>query len=383
MTTTNLALRPVRAHATGPAPQAVTALVGDLIRGLRGRPAAAVLYFASSRYDPTDLAGPIAAQFPGTAVIGCSTAGEFTDERTGSEGISAIAFPVGILDRARAALGELSTDVVVGTQQAVEQLETALGSRLRALDPTRHVGFVLIDGLTGCEEQVNETLGNIAPLLEFVGGSAGDDLAFERTWVAAGDRISYQGVALLVAESAAPFHIIKTCSFRPTGKVLTITRTDPTGRLVFEIDGRPAAEAYAEAVGVDVDRLDSTVWMRHPLGLMIGGEPWIRSPQCVEAGGSIRFYAQLRPGLHVQLMSAGNLVTDTRDALAQGRTALGGVVRGAVLFNCVLRRLEMDAGGTGELFVAGLQGIPVAGFHTYGETWLGHVNQTLTGVLFG
>jgi hypothetical protein len=82
-------------------------------------------------------------------------------------------------------------------------------------------------------------------------------------------------------------------------------------------------------------------------------------------------------------MSAGNLLADTRDALEQGRTALGGVVRGAVLFNCVLRRLEMDADGTAELFVAGLQGIPTAGFHTYGETWLGHVNQTLTGVLFG
>jgi hypothetical protein len=383
MTTTDLALRPVRAQATGPAPQAVTALVSDLIRGLRGHPAAAVLYFASSRYDPADLAGPIAAHFPGTAVIGCSTAGEFTDERTGSDGISAIAFPVGILDRARASLGDLSTDVAVGTQQAVGRLEAALGSQLRELDPARHVGFVLIDGLTGCEEQVNEALGNAAPLLEFVGGSAGDDLAFERTWVAAGDRISYQGVALLVAESAVPFHIIKTCSFRPTGKVLTITRADLEGRLVFEIDGRPADEAYAEAVGVDVDRLDSTVWMRHPLGLMIGGEPWIRSPRSVETGGSIRFYAQLRPGLQLQLMSAGNLVVDTRDALEQGRMALGGVVRGAVLFNCVLRRLEMDADGTAELFVAGLQGIPTAGFHTYGETWLGHINQTLTGVLFG
>ena len=43
----------------------------------------------------------------------------------------------------------------------------------------------------------------------------------------------------------------------------------------------------------------------------------------------------------------------------------------------------MDAENTAPAFVEAFDGIPVAGFHTYGETWLGHVNQTLTGVVFG
>jgi hypothetical protein len=42
--------------------------------------------------------------------------------------------------------------------------------------------IVLIDGLHGDEEVVNERLGNAAPLLNVVGGSAADDLAFQRTW---------------------------------------------------------------------------------------------------------------------------------------------------------------------------------------------------------
>jgi hypothetical protein len=54
-----------------------------------------------------------------------------------------------------------------------------------------------------------------------------------------------------------------------------------------------------------------------------------------------------------------------------------------VLFNCILRRLELDANGSTQAFVQTFKEISAAGFHTYGESWLGHMNQTLTGVLFG
>jgi hypothetical protein len=381
-TTTYATQQLVRARVTGAASSAVPELTSCLLSGLRGTPAAAVLYFASSRYDPQHLAGPISAAFPGAAVIGCSTAGEFTDQVDGTGGISAVAFPHGLLTGAVAALGELSGDVEAGTQAAVSRLEWRLGIQLRDLDPADHVGFVLLDGMHGCEEKVNDTLGNAAPLLEFVGGSAGDDLAFERTWVAAGEEVSYHGVALLVARSGVPYQIVKTCSFVPTGRTMRITKADVAGRYVQELDGRPAAEVYAEAVGVPMHTLDSAVWSRYPVGLMIDGQPWIRSPQSVVDGG-IRFYAQLRPGMQVELMSAGDLVGDTREAMERALASLGGQVRGAVLFNCILRRLEMDAEGLTESFLAALGQIPSAGFHTYGETWLGHVNQTLTGIVFG
>lgn len=377
-------LTAVRAHADGPAPHAVESLARALRDGLGQRQAAAVLYFASAGYRPEDLAGPLTAQFPGATVAGCSTAGEFTDTVNGTGGISAIALPQGLLTQVTAALGDLSADAGAGTDDAVRRIEAQLGRPLRELDPARHLGLVFIDGLHAAEELVNERLGNAAPMLDVIGGSAGDDLAFDHTWVAVGDQVSQHGIALLVCATAVPFQIIKTCSFTPApGDPLRITKADVASRTVLEFDGRPAAEAYAEAVGVRVEDLDASVWMQHPVGLMIEGQPWIRSPREVTPEGGITFYAQILEGMEVHVMNPGDLVGETAAAIASARASLGGHTSAAIWFNCILRRLELDAGHLGDAFLAALGPTPAAGFHTYGETWLGHVNQTLTGVLFG
>ncbi|MCX2184577.1 FIST C-terminal domain-containing protein [Streptomyces sp. SKN60] len=372
----------VRAHATGPARQAVARLIADLDQGLAGRTPTALLYFASSAYDPGDLAPALSGRFPGTTVVGCSTAGEFTDLRNGTGGISAVALPHDVITGAAAVLGTIGTDAGEGTTKAVMDLEERIRVQLRHLDPAHHFGFLLVDGVHAAEEQVNDTLGNAAPLLDFVGGSAGDDFALQATWVAIGAEVSYDGVVLMVCRSAVPFRIVKTCSFTPAGTVLRATSATPALRTVHQFDGRPAAQAYADAVGVPVDALDVDVFMEHPVGLMLDGQPWIRTPQAATPDSGLRFWAQILPGMEVDVMRSGNLLADTRTALRQTRLDLGGT-SGAVLFNCGFRRLEMDAKNLSAAFPSALDGIPTAGFHTYGESWLGHVNQTLTGVVFG
>jgi hypothetical protein len=382
-TSTVTDLTAARAFAEGPATQVVDHLATSLLAGLGDRTAMAVMYFASSEYDPAELAGPLTRRFPDTTVIGCSSAGEFTNGHNSHRGVSAIAFPEGLFLRSVAALGDLSTDSAVGTDAAIASVERQLGAGLRQLDPSRWLGLVLIDGLHGHEEMVNERIGNAAPTLDVVGGSAGDDLTFTDTWVAVGDQISHHGVALLIAEVAVPFRVVKTCSFSPSGTVLQITKADVPNRTVLEFDGKPAVQGYADALGLSADQVDSTTFMAHPVGLMIDGEPWIRSPQAVTDGGGLRFYAQILEGMEVELMTSGDLIAETAQAIDAARTELGGTVSAAVLFNCILRRLEIDAKEISEPFLDVFRDVPMAGFHTYGETWLGHVNQTLTGVVFG
>jgi hypothetical protein len=167
------------------------------------------------------------------------------------------------------------------------------------------------------------------------------------------------------------------------GRTFTITDADVPQRIVWELDGRPAAQVYAEAVGCGAADLGSTVFMSHPVGLMIDGRPWIRSPQQVVEGRGLKFYCQVLPQMQVELMRGTDLIAETRNDLRRAAGDLGGQVSGAVMFNCILRRLEIDQKNLGDKFVDALADIPTAGFHTYGESWLGHINQTLTAVLFG
>lgn len=355
----------------------------EIIDGLGDIDAGAVLFFASPSVGGEAFAEALTRRFPKAAVIGCTTAGEFTEQHTGTGGVTAVALPNSLVRSVASALADLDHGVDAGIAAAVADLERQVGKPLRELDPGRYVGLVLIDGLHGDEERVNDVLGNAAPLLSFVGGSAGDDLAFVKTRVFAGGKGHDNGAALLVLESAAPFQIIKSCSFVPMGRTFTITEADVPARTVWALDGRPAAEVYAEAVGRPVSELGSNAFMSHPVGLMIDGRPWIRSPQRVIDGRGIKFYCQVLPDMQVELMRGTDLVGETRDDLRRAADELGGQVSGAIMFNCILRRLEIDEKGLADGFVDALGGVPTAGFHTYGESWLGHINQTLTAVLFG
>jgi hypothetical protein len=343
----------------------------------------AIVLFVAHTMDGAAVARAVQAQHRAAAVVGCTTAGEFGAGHTGEGGASAFGLPVGPVVRAASAFGELAGGAAAGVRRAVAALEARLGAPLRTLDPSRHVGVVLVDGLHGHEEEVNRALGNAAPLLSFVGGSAGDNLAFRETRVFDGAGQSAEGVVLLLLELARPHAVMKTCSFAPTAARFTITRADVAARTVYEVDGRPVLAAYAEALGTTPERLDAALFMKHPVGLMMDGEPWIRSPQQALFDGGLKFYCEIQEGMEVTVMRSTDLVADTAAAVRRAAASLGGPARGALLFNCILRRLELDAERSHARFLGAFAGIPAAGFHTYGESWLGHMNQTCAGILFG
>ena len=364
--------------------QNTSVAAAELSAQLEGLDAALIVFFASHKHDGNAIAQKLRAGHRNTQVIGCTTAGEFTERGTMNGGVTALAIGHDKIARCSARLVRYDDG---GVEASLTRAAGAMGkeigvANLRAADPAKYVGIVLFDGLSGHEEEGNEVLGNIAPMLSFVGASAGDGLEFASTTVFANGESTSNGAVLLLMEAAVPFTIGKTCSFQPTDHAFRVTRADVKNRTVYELDGKPVLEVYAQALGTTPDKLDSAIFMSNPVGLVIDNEPWIRSPMRALPDGGLKFYCNIAQGMKIRIMKSTDLVKDAHQAMADAQKALGAPVSGGLAFNCVLRKLEMDAKNLHNDFLGSFKGMQVGGFHTYGETWLGHINQTLTALWF-
>ena len=319
-----------------------------------------VLYFHSSSFDAAAVGALITNAYPGVPSLGCSTAGELVTGKMLDGSLVVAGFDSHEIPRAE--IVEIAEDDVKGA------LSTLTG-RYEKVELATHVGLILMDGLSGKEEALMESLGDNTDLT-FVGGSAGDDLKFVKTSVVVNGKVTAGVGAMALLYVPGGFDLIKTQSFCTTGKTLTPTHVDRKTRAVLEFDGKPAAQAYAEAVSATSAEAAAKAFMTNPLGLMAGDEPFVRSPQRID-GDKVHFYCSVHEGVELAVLQGQNIVADTEKALSQTQ------YHSLIVFNCILRTLDLKNQGRtdafGKLFTK-----PTIGFSTYGEAFIGHINQTAT-----
>ncbi|HWQ68267.1 MAG TPA: FIST N-terminal domain-containing protein [Methanospirillum sp.] len=335
-----------------------------------------VIYFASSHYNPDVISDSMKEAFPDATVVGCSTAGEIISGKMLKNSVVAMAFDKDAIAAVAASPVDLKDPHAAGT--VLTDLAGVFGKKPLDLDPSEYVGIILIDGLSCAEEHVMEKIGDITNI-PVIGGSAGDDLAFSKTNVYYNGRVFSNAAVLVLLKPSCRFDIIKTQSFCGLGKKLIPTKVDAATRKVLEFNGKPAITAYAEAVGVSTDKVTSE-FMKHPVGLISGSEPFVRSPQRVD-GDALCFYCQIRDGVDLEILESTDIIEDTKEALNVMEKKVG-EIKGLINFNCILRTLQLEqegkTGAYGELFTS----IPTIGFSTYGEEYIGHINQTATMLVF-
>lgn len=341
-----------------------------------------VIFFCSSRHDLGVVGEILKARFP-CPVIGCTTAGEITSEEGYIEGSI-----VGV---------SLSSDEVIVHPRLIYPLDTfdlseaeALAKHLRQelalasnFDSARMFGLLLVDGLSMREEQIISALYNPLGEVQIVGGSAGDDLAFQQTKVYWNGEFLSRAAVFALLETTLPFKTFRTQHFEPTDTRLVITESDCATRTVKEINGNPAAEEYAEAVGIKPQDLSPQVFAAYPVMLKIGGEFYIRSIQKANPDGSLTFYCAIDNGLVLTIAKGTALLDNLRQCLTKIREAVptSQLILGC---DCILRRLELQQKGLLDDARGLLAGTNFVGFSTYGEQFNGiHINQTLTGVALG
>ena len=336
-----------------------------------------VVFFASPKYEPDKISLGMQESFPDATVFGCSTAGEIVSGRMLNGAVVAMAFDEEAMPGVRIeVLENLGNKIAVA--ESFSSFENHFGEPVVEMNPAQYVGIILTDGLNGAEEKLMETIGDSTNVL-FIGGSAGDDLKFESTHVFANGKAYTDAAVLALLKPGMPFEFIKTQSVSDRGVELAVTKANSARREVVELNNQPAATAYAQALGVSVNELKD-YFPTNPLGLVIDGDPYVRSPQRLQ-GDSVIFYCGSIEGMTLSLLETGDIIEDTRRDLTDAKSRLGGI-SGLIVFNCAHRALELankrQSAAYGELFAK----IPTIGFNSYGEQFIGHMNQTATMIAF-
>jgi hypothetical protein len=337
-----------------------------------------VVFFASTQYDPSQISAEIQKVAGNALTIGCTTAGEIGNGKMMKGSVVALGLEDDTLeDVCVQVIPEIKNCNDISA--AFKAFEQHFGKPMSELDIEKYVGLIIVDGLQTSEEKLMEKIGDITDMT-FIGGSAGDDLAFKQTFVFANGKKYTNAAILAVLKLKKGFDIIKAQSFCSLKKILKATKVDESRRLVMEFNGKPAIVAYAEALGVTPAELPNQ-FMSHPLGLISAdGQPYVRSPQQI-IGDSIAFYCNIKLGMELEILESLDIVKDTATVVNEKIRSLG-AVSGMINFHCILRTLELEKKKQTESYGQIFSSVPTIGFSTYGEEYIGHINQTSTILVF-
>ena len=267
--------------------------------------------------------------------------------------------------------------------------------------------LVWLSSSPGSEEAVlagiEDVVGANVPVM---GGSAADN-AVAGEWLVYDARdVHSEGVVVSVLFPSTSVSLAYHNGYAPTEKRGTVTAAE--GRLLREIDGRPAAEVYdawtdRALLPRTADRTvpilsESTL---APLGRYlhsVGDVPYflLAHPAGLTPEGHLELFSDLAVGDEVTLMTgAPEQLTERAGKVAALAAQAGGVapeaLAGALVVYCggcmlaVRDRLDDVAGG----IAAALPGVPFLGIFTFGEQGavLGgrnrHGNLMISSVLFG
>ncbi|MDB6006542.1 MAG: hypothetical protein JWR15_3529 [Prosthecobacter sp.] len=351
--------------------EAGKALGAQISAALAGLPAHAVMLFVSPRYDASVLSAALMKACHPELVVGCSSAGEFTNKMRQGEGQAcAIAIRSSEMLFAAALSRNLSADRAAaarGVMAAFRGVDSANGDYCSAL--------ILTDALAGHADDLIEHLtlctgGNH----QFFGGGAGDDARFEQTQVIFGSEVSSDAVVALEILSKKPVGVGVRHGWRPVGVPLRVT--EAKGSQIISLNATRASAIFAQhaaATGQEFNPQEPIPFFLHNiLGIETPQGFKLRVPLAINADGSVTCAAEIPEGAVVHLMSTD--IESARTAAAEAtRDALnnmqGSQPQVALFFDCVATRLRMGKAFDYELEALRevLGEIEYGGCNTYGQ----------------
>ena len=340
-----------------------------------------LIWFSSSRHDAETLSATLHKQVPQLTFCGCSTSGEITPDGLQESGVVALLLPSKWFSATVCTLPDVS---ILGMESIAQHASETRVNFLQSLSTDDPVfALNMIDGLTYSEELVTVALDRGLDGIPLIGGSAGDDLHFDRTWQIH-NGLTYSGAAVVVLiQCRLPCQTFTNNNFVPTDYKLVVTEADPEQRKVIEFNAQPAARAYAEAIGSTVEELDAGSFASHSVVVKSGGKYYCRSIQKLNDDESLTFFCAIDHGLVLTVARSEGMVASSHAAIDLIEEAIGPIDM-LFGFDCIYRKLDARHRQTSHRIAKLYKDANFVGFNTYGEQYNSmHINQTFTGVAIG
>ena len=340
-----------------------------------------LIWFSASRHDAQTLSETLHQLAPQFTFCGCSTSGEITPDGLQESGVVALLLPAKWFTVSICTLPDVS---ILGMESIARLASETRIDFLQTLDTDDPVfALNMIDGLTYSEELVTVALDRGLDGIPLIGGSAGDDLYFERTWQIH-NGLTYTGAAVVVlTQCRLPCQTFTNNNFVPTDYKLVVTEADPEQRKVIEFNAQPAARAYAEAIGSTVEELDAGSFASHSVVVKSGGQYYCRSIQKLNEDESLTFFCAIDHGLVLTVARSEGIVASSHAAIDLIEEAIGPIDM-LFGFDCIYRKLDVQHRQTSHRIASLYQDANFIGFNTYGEQYNSmHINQTFTGIAIG
>lgn len=347
-------------------------LAEQIRRALDGAAPDAVVVFASAQNEYEALLAALQQGCAPAHLIGCSSAGEFTNVSDGTGRTSAIAFRSSEMRFGAALASRLSESREDAARQLVQGFAglESVGYRYRT-------ALVFVDALVGhADDLIDHLTLATGGMYRLAGGGAGDDGRFKKTHVFHGTTAHTNAAVALEILSNKPIGIGARHGWSPAGDPLRVTEATPSCVVSFNV--APAIEAFEEHAASTGQRLDPDdplpFFLHNIVGVKTDDGHKLRVPLGISPDGGIVCAAEIPTGATARIMSTA--VTSAADAARSAahdavEQLRGGGYRpaGAIFLDCVATRLRLgqEFGQELDAVTSELGLIPFAGFNSYGQ----------------
>lgn len=359
------------------------AVAREIVEGLRAPDLRIAFVFADWRHDPHVIAHTTQRGLSPAIALGGTTTGVIASSAP-RDGMAAVG--LGLYgDWVHVGVGvaaDLPKAALTRSRDAVQRAAVSMGRSATGLDPSRHVAITVLDGRCGQEEAFCIGSAAAAPQIRFVGGcTAVDEHQQGRPCIWLGGEVLTDAGVVILLESELPFEVVSSAHLVATPSKTVVTAA--SGRVIEELDGRPALRRLRELTALLGDEITMPRPSSHSFARYIDGVPYVRSISRFE-GESIHLASAVEPGHVLRIMRPGDLIGTTTRDLALAAEKVGGTMDALLVFSCLARHWEAAARNLERELAGAYAHYGAVGCQSFGEqSGMLLVNHTLTGLAIG